>query len=426
MSPRTWVIAKREFLATVSRKGYLFTLVLMPAWIAFAFSMGSFPALFGGRDHGNEPARYVGVVDSAGVLAFAPGEVDTMSRAAAIVAREEGERGKRPRVTIAKTYPSFESAQAAFKNEEISGFLVVPADYMKSGRLEEYRRTGGLFGGSSAPPWRIWIRGRLLGARVDPALVVRVQDPGDTSTHVPDNRGGFKIYHREDELGLFLVPFGFAMLLFTTMFTSAGYLLQGLGEEKESRILESLLSSVTPDELMRGKLLGLGGAGLLMGLIWGAIGLQVIYAMAPVFLPPPSTLILLFFYFVLGFIMFGAVALGLGSLVNSYQEATTISAILSFTAVLPMMFGLSFMADQGASHPVARVLSMFPITAPISMAMRLSQGNVPWWEIAVSLGLLALTGWFVLRLASRVFRVALLLYGKTWNLPEIMRWVRQG
>jgi len=160
-----------------------------------------------------------------------------------------------------------------------------------------------------------------------------------------------------------------------------------------------------------------------MGLAWGTIGLNVILAMAPVFLPPVSTLVLLFVYFVLGYVMFGALALGLGSLVNSYQEATTISAILSFTAILPMMFGLSFMSEQGSSNPVARALSMFPVTAPISMAMRLSQGVVPWWEIAVSLGLLALAGWFVLRMASRVFRVALLLYGKTWNLPEIMRWV---
>jgi ABC-2 type transport system permease protein len=423
MSPRTWVIAKREFLATVTRKGYLFTLVLMPLWIAFAFSMGSLPSILAGRGHGNEPARYVGLVDQSGLLGVQPSERDTMTTETAIVAREEGEAVKKPRVFIIRPYPSVEQAQAAFAKGEITGFLVLPPDYLTAGKLDEYRQVGGLFARVSGPPWRPWLRGRLLAGRVDPAIVARVQEPGESSTHVPDQRGGFKIFHQQDELGSFLVPFGFAMLLFTTMFTSAGYLLQGLGEEKESRILESLLSSVTADELMRGKLVGLGAAGLLMGLTWGTIGLNVIIAMAPVFLPPPSTLALLFVYFVLGYVMFGALALGLGSLVNSYQEATTISAILSFTAILPMMFGLSFMSEQGSSHPVARALSMFPVTAPISMAMRLSQGAVPWWEIAVSLGLLALAGWFVMRMASRVFRVALLLYGKTWNLPEILRWV---
>ena len=425
MSPRTWVIVKREFLSTVTRKAYLFTLVLVPLWVSFSFSMGSMSTAFL-SESGKQTPRLVGVVDGAGILGLAPGERDTLTRETAIVAREEGEDSKKSRVFIAETFPSLESAQQAFQKNEISNFLVVPADYLASGKLDEYRRSGGLFSRSTSPPWGPWLRGRLLRGRVDPTIVARVQEPAETSTHVPDDHGGFKIFHAADEVGSFLVPFGFAMLMFTTVFTSAGYLLQGLGEEKESRILESLLSSVTADELMRGKLLGLGGAGLLMGLTWGTIGLSVIVAMAPVFLPPPSTLALLFVYFVLGYILFGALALGLGSLVNSYQESTTISAILSGTAALPMLFGLSFLTEQGASHPVARALSLFPLTAPISMAMRLSQGSVPWWEIALSLGILALAGWFVLRAASRVFRVALLLYGKTWNLPEILRWVRQA
>ena len=254
--------------------------------------------------------------------------------------------------------------------------------------------------------------------------MTRVEDPGEPETYVPDERGGFKI--AKDELASFLVPFGFAMLLFTTMFTSAGYLLQGLGEEKESRILESLLSSVTADELMRGKLIGLGGAGLLLGLAWGALGLGVLVTTAPSFVPTTATLGLLLLYFVLGYLLFGALALGLGSLVTSYQEATTISAMLSFSAVIPMMLGLSFLGDQGSHSPLATVLSLFPMTAPITMSMRLSQGAVPPWELAVSLILLALTGWFVLRVATRVFRVALLLYGKTWNLPEIIRWARRA
>src|SRR5262249_45401943 len=130
VSPRTWVIAKREFLATVTRKGYLFTLVLMPLWITFAFSMGSMPTMLA-RGHGSEPARNVGIVDQAGVLGLTPSESDTMTRETAIVAREEGEDSKhKPRVFIVRPYPSLESAQSAFAKDEISGFLVVPPDYL--------------------------------------------------------------------------------------------------------------------------------------------------------------------------------------------------------------------------------------------------------------------------------------------------------
>lgn len=426
MSSRTWAIARREFMATVTRKGYLFTLVLMPAWIAFAFSFGSLPERMSGSRNEN-PLRWVGVVDSSGSLRLAPGEIDTLTRAAAVSAgAENAAQNRRRRIYIARPYRSLEAAKQGFASQEISGFLVLSQDYLTSGRLTEYRRSSGLFSRIQAAPWRAWIRRRLAEGRLEPTLLARVEEPGDPLTYTPDDHGSFKVYKAEDEVGSFLVPFGFAMLLFTTMFTSAGYLLQGLGEEKESRILESLLSSVTADELMRGKLIGLGGAGLLMGIAWGTIGLNVLLFAAPSFVPSPLTLVLLGVYFILGYVLFGALALGLGSLVNSYQEATTISAILSFTAVIPMMLGLSFMGDQGTTSPLARALSLFPMTAPITMSMRLSQGNVPTWEIALSLVLLAVAGWYVLRLASRVFRVALLLYGKTWNLPEILRWARQA
>jgi len=406
VSGRTWTIARREFLATVRRKGFLLTLVLMPAWIGFAFSLGSLPQALSGGKRATLPAN-VGVVDSAGVLAMSAAENDTM-------AREDG--GKR---FVVRAYPSQEAARAAFARGDITSFLVLPADYLRGGAVSEYRRPGSALSRVTGPPWRPWLRARLLRGRVEPGLVARVQNPADGPTYVPDDRGGFKVFRAEEALGTFFVPMGFGMLLFSSIFSAAGYLLQGLGEEKESRILESLLSSVTADELMRGKLIGLGGAGLLLGLVWGALGLQVIAAMAPVFLPPPGLLVILFLYFVLGYLLFGTIALGLGSLVSSYQEATTVSAILSFVAIVPWMVTFSMM-EEGTTGLV-RGLSWFPLSAPTTMTMRLAQGGVPAWEVALSLALLALAGWATLLFATRLFRVALLLYGKTWNLPEILR-----
>jgi ABC-2 type transport system permease protein len=410
VSPRSWTIAKREFLATITRKGYLLTLVLLPAWITFAFSIGTLPEKVSGRKRGAAP-QAVGVVDLSGALALDSGERDTTAR---------GETGRRYEV---RAYPSQAAAQAAFTKGEISAFLVLPAGYLSGAPVAEYRRPGGLLGRVSGMPWRTWMRQRLLVRHVSPELVARVQNPMEGPTYVPDDRGGFKVYRPEDEIGSLFVPMGFGMLLFSSIFSAAGYLLQGLGEEKETRILESLLSSVTADELMVGKLMGLGGAGLLLGFAWGALGLQVIALTAPVFLPSPGILAVLFLYFVLGFLLYGTIALGLGSLVNSYQEATTISAILSIVAIVPWMISFSLLEEPNS--PITRALSWFPLSAPTTMSMRLSQGGVPAWEVAGSLTLLALAGWGTLVLASRIFRVALLLYGKTWNLPEILRWLRQ-
>ena len=409
MSGRTWTIARREFLVTIARKGFLLTLVLMPAWIGFAFSLGSLPqALSGGKR--SAAVTQVGVVDSAGVLAFGAAERDTM-------AREAGSKRY-----VVRAFPSLAAAQEAFARGEIASFLLLPADYLAGGAVSEYRRAGGALSRVSGPPWRPWLRGRLLAGRVEPELVARAQNPVEGPTYVPDERGGFKAFRPEEVLGSFFVPMGFGMLLFSSIFSAAGYLLQGLGEEKESRILESLLSSVTTDELMRGKLLGLGGAGLLLGLVWGAMGLAAIVTMAPVFLPPPGMMVVLFLYFVLGYLLFGTIALGLGSLVNSYQEATTVSAILSFVAIIPWMITFSMM-EEGTTTLV-RVLSWFPLSAPTTMSMRISQGGVPAWEVALSLVLLALASWVTLIFATRLFRVALLFYGKTWNLPEMLRLLR--
>jgi ABC-2 type transport system permease protein len=403
-----WTVARREFLATITRKGFLFTLLLMPAWIGFAFSMATLPERLSGTK-AREAPETVGVVDSAGVLGMAPGEEDTTAR------EESGRR------YVVRCFPSLESARAAFDAHRITGFLVLPASYLQGGPVAEYRRAGGILSRVTGVPWRSWTRGRLLRSRVEPELVARVQNPVEGPTYVPDDRGGFKTFRPEDQLSSFFVPMGFGMLLFSSIFAAAGYLLQGLGEEKESRILESLLSSVTAEELMAGKLFGLGGAGLLLGLAWGALGLQVLAVMAPVFLPSPWMLAVLFAYFVLGYLLFGTIALGLGSLVNSYQEAQTVSAILSFTAILPWMVTFSLIEDP--SNPIPRVLSWIPISAPTTMSMRLAQGGVPAWEVAASLALLALAAWLVFVAAARIFRVALLLYGKTWNLPEILRWI---
>jgi ABC-2 type transport system permease protein len=114
--------------------------------------------------------------------------------------------------------------------------------------------------------------------------------------------------------------------------------------------------------------------------------------------------------------------LGIGSLVSTYQEANQWAAMISLSAMFPF-FMLSAIVDQ-PQGPLAVVLSLFPWTAPVTMMMRLPSGGVPAWQIALSATLLLASTILMLRLAARVFRIGLLLYGKTPNLPEILRWAR--
>jgi ABC-2 type transport system permease protein len=196
--------------------------------------------------------------------------------------------------------------------------------------------------------------------------------------------------------------------------------MQGLGEEKESRILESLMALVTPDELMFGKMIGLGAAGLGLVTVWGTLAsLALLLHPLPVAIGP-GTVLLAAYYFLVGYFFFGSFMLAVGSLVSTFQEANQWTALISLTALSPF-FLLSTILDQ-PNGAIAVAVSLFPWTAPVSMMLRLPSGAVPTWQVVLSMALLLAAALFMLRLAARIFRVGLLLYGKTPNLPEILRW----
>jgi ABC-2 type transport system permease protein len=204
------------------------------------------------------------------------------------------------------------------------------------------------------------------------------------------------------------------------------YLLQGLAEEKQSRILESLLCALSVEELLAGKLLGLGAAGLTLVGVWMAAGLILgapQLAAGPIPLSP-ELLVLAVVYFVLGYLFYASLMGAIGAVTNDLREAQQIAAMLSFMNAIPLILLVVILAHP--SGAVAVGLSLFPPTAPTAMMLRLGapSSSVAPWQIGLSLVLLAGSGWLVLRGAARVFRIGLLMYGKTPSLPEILRWAR--
>jgi len=295
---------------------------------------------------------------------------------------------------------------------------------MTSGLTVRYRRSGGVFtSGRLGPPLADFVRTRLLTSRLDSTVVERALTPLSDSVLVAAPRGGgFEPENGTRRMLQFALPMGFAFILSTGIFTSGGYLMQGLGEEKESRILESLVALVTPDELMLGKMIGLGAAGLGLVTVWGGLGGLALLAHPVPIAIGFGTVLIAAFYFLAGYFLFGSFMLAVGSLLSSYQEANQWTALITLSAASPF-FALSSILDQ-PQGTLAVVLSIFPWTAPLSMMMRLPSGGVPAWQLALSMALLLGSAVLMLRLAARIFRVGLLLYGKTPNLPEILRWSR--
>jgi len=222
-------------------------------------------------------------------------------------------------------------------------------------------------------------------------------------------------------------PYTLSILYFMALFSSAAYLLQGVAEEKESRIVEILLSSVNTHELLWGKVLGLGALGLTQLAVWGLSAFAFLRWLddAKAFLPSMSpqflaaSLAILF----VGFLMFGVLMAGLGALGNNMRESQQFSAFVSMLAVVPMMLSSLFIMNPNGLVP--RVLSYIPWTAPIALLMRLSFTPLPWWDVLASLLAMLLGVGISVWAGVRLFRVGILMYGKRPTWKEVWRILRQ-
>jgi ABC-2 type transport system permease protein len=201
-------------------------------------------------------------------------------------------------------------------------------------------------------------------------------------------------------------------------------------EEKHSRIFEVMLSVASPDDMLTGKLLGVGAVGLTQIAIWGAgAALLAGSALAGPLLSGNSALhftwaegLLFPAYFVLGFFLYSAFFSGLAATCETAQELQMYMPL----AVIPVWisFGIIPFLLTNPSSAVAVAASIFPATAPFVMIPRMGLEMPPLWQIAASIGLLILSIWAVLWFSSRLYRVGILMYGKRATLPELVRWLR--
>ena len=197
-------------------------------------------------------------------------------------------------------------------------------------------------------------------------------------------------------------------------------------EEKTSRIFEVLLATIKPEEMMAGKVLGVGAVGLTQVGIWvlaGTLVLQSGLLMAG-FSFPITALQVFFFvlFFILGFALYSSLAAALGAMNNSEQELQQMQMVMMLPLILCSLVLLKVVTDSDGL--IAKAFSFFPFCTPLIMYVRIAVHQPPAWQIALSIFDLVLTTLLVLWFASRIYRVGILMYGKKPNLPEIMRWLK--
>lgn len=428
---RAVTIARREYLTTVRRKAFVFSLLLTPA-LMFLSVMLSKSGSDDARAHARQ-SRIVALVDSSGALAGAPNAFEYTPPSGVNLTRSSRPAAPpRPVPVTARAFASQSLALDSLRAGTVNTVIVVGGDFLTRGTIRRYELdTRAITGSADDRALRVWLTRSLLAGSADSAHVDRVVGLGTTTDlYVPDRTGEFALKDDGRELTAFLFPFALALLLGMAIVSGGQYLLQGVSEEKESRILESMLCTVTPDELILGKLVGLGGAGLTLVGVWIVFGLAAssatLAAMQVEF--PPGLLAVAVAYFLFGYLFYASLMTGIGAVTNNLREAQQLAMIFTMMNFIPF-YALTKILNSPNSG-VTIFMSMFPPTAPTTMMMRMALGTVsgqgvPFPQIAGSLALLAVTALATLAMSSKLFRLGLLLYGKTPNLPEIMKILRQ-
>ncbi len=423
------VVIAREFLSTVRRRSYLIITLGMPFFLGTYLTLvGLLPAYFMARA-GRSP-KPVGVVDLAGVVHVGPAtdrERQGAARAKGLNALLEEVEAPVEFVAL----PSKDEALKRLRAGALQRVYLVPAGYLEKGSIEIYQTESSAFRLSKARIERAFVRllrRSLSEGRVPEAVRERLDRPIDepaSASYLVRADGGVEPLEDAMRIARMAVPGVFAIVLVLSLMTSASYLLQGVVEEKESRVIEVILSSVAPKDLLFGKLIGLGAAGLLQLAVWvsaGSFATSLLAAAAMAILDWKLFLFCLLF-FVGGFLMMGSLMTGTGALGSSASESQQFSAVWTICLVIPPAMTWMLILDEPNTW-MARALGWFPLTGPITMMIRLGTGKVPLWDAVVALLCLAAGVYIAIRGAAALFRLGLLMYDKRPTFAEIARQLR--
>ncbi len=311
------------------------------------------------------------------------------------------------------------------QNRELEGYVVLPPNLLKDGQPEfRARNTADLFTKSNVESAiSRAVRGqRLVEAGIDEKTVAKASEPVDLKTI---EAGGKE---SKGEASFFFV-FGIGLLIYMSVLLYGQFVLGAVIEEKETRIAEILFSSMRSFPLMMGKLIGVSLVALTQLGIWAMAFLIFSFWAAggsSITLPhiPPMLFLWFAIYFLMGYFIYSTVYAVVGSMVTTTQEGGQLA--LPVVLLLVAGFYLSFNIIRSPSSPLAFWASMFPFFAPITMLVRIVTETPPMWQILLSLGIGVATIVGLIWVASRIYRVGMLMYGKKATIPEVWRWVRQA
>lgn len=436
---KIFAVIRREYTERVRTKAFILSTLLLPALIAF---MAVVPALL--MRSGDRTSR-VALVDGT------TNGVGEQARAALASQKLSDKPEALPRYEITRIEAAGRVdavrdslvARTGFPRSKMAdswdGVLVVTDDAVTNGKVKYFGNNVGSFesmGRIQGVLSRVFATARLSKSGVDPALVMGAMSPADLqTTKVSDG----KTTGQSGEASFFIAYFmGFVLYLGIILYGQQT--MTSVIEEKTSRIMEVLASSLTPFQMLLGKVVGVGLVGLTQMTIWGGsvflvgsnreklAGMFGVSADAiqsfPIPTMAPDLLVIFLVYFALGFLLYGALYASIGSMVNTVQEAQQSAVFV--TIVIMIGFFSVFALIKDPTGPLGVTMSFIPFFAPFVMPVRWSLASVPTGQLVLSLVLMIIGLLACVWLAGRIYRTGILMYGKKPSFKELFHWIRVG
>ena len=415
---RIWLIIKREYSTRVKSKGFVFGTVAVPV---FSIGLIGFSIFVATRL--TDRTTRLAIIDNVGNL----------SPAVTAGLNVKLPNGK-PEFEVARTItkppseePVRKELRAAIRTNQLDAYLVI-----NSGNAEFHTKNPGDY--TLVQPLTRAVHQAVLASRLE-GQGVHVDDIGDVTRGMDVRIIKITKYGEAEEFGQTIIAAtSLAMLLYTALVMYGVITMRSVLEEKNSHIVEILISAVRPFQLMTGKILGVAGVAFTQYLIWitsaallGTYGAVIVNTIRPTADFPHIHLsagLLLYpaIFFVLGYLLYATLFAAVGAAVSSEQDAQQ----LQWPILLPLVFSLvmlNMVVRDPNSHTVV-LLSEIPFFSPIIMVLRIAAETPPFWQIALSIVLLGLTAAGVAYFSARIYRVGILMYGKRPSVIEIMRWVK--
>ncbi len=418
---RIAAVASFEFLSVVKRWSYVIATFGLPLFLAAVSGTVLGVQTYFLTQRAAESSQF-GLVDQAGVLDRS------------VFEDRDGAQIWTANASDLVLYETRDAATEDLESGRLRALYVVETDYLASGEVRAIQSEKtpllSMRGTTVEPLLRSLLRRSLVEGRLEADVQERVLSPAYfvRSRLGPDGAEVTDLDEALDLLVRTVIPLFLGILLLTALLSASGYLVQTVATDKESKVVEVLLSSVTPEEILAGKLLGLGAAGLIQFAVWSSmvvfVALSASVALAALVSVPWSALAVAPLLFILGYLFLGSLMLATAALGANAAESQKLTMGWAMLTILPLMV-LVILLDE-PNGALGQVMTWIPFTSPLTVIIRLAvdSSGIAWWEVTGSMVVLLLSTWVSIRIGARLFRVGFLLTGSRPSLAELWRQAR--